>query len=188
MYKQTVTYEDFDDNVVEETLHFSINKIELMENLDIRDAAEEIQARFEGKGDSELSPDDIRDLLNLVKRLTKLAYGVRESSKKFVKNEQIWEDFKSSPAYEAFLFSLFEDPQKAVAFMSGVMPRSLRDAVANEMKDIQKIASTSTSSDETVKQGRTLPSRSAVEQMSPEERRNLMAGLTSDEIAMIYRS
>lgn len=183
MYKQEVQYENFDGEMESETLYFNITKTELTENLDLRDDAEALQTRLEGP-ERELSPDDIRDLLNLIKRIIKLAYGIREGSKKFVKNEQVWDDFKDSLAYDAFLFGLFEHPERAVGFMSGVLPRDLREAASKQMNQLE-LPKFNSDEDVPVAPEKKLPTRAELEAMSREELLEVMPTMTSEDYAKI---
>lgn len=131
MLKQTVTYTDFNDEQQTETLHFNVSKTELMEHLDLKDDLDAVAEKLQAKdGSSILSPDEVREILNLVKRFIRISYGVRSADgKRFSKSEDVWSEFEESAAYDAFLFSLFEDPQRAVDFMTGILPKDLREEV-----------------------------------------------------------
>ncbi|QXO14078.1 hypothetical protein SEA_ALAINAMARIE_54 [Gordonia phage AlainaMarie] len=129
MLKQSVSYTDFDDNDTTETLYFNLTKTELADNLDLEDELKEIQKDFTGQGNRTLEKHEIRRVLELVKTFMRLSYGVRSSDgKRFIKTDQIWEEFTQTAAYDAFLFSLFQEPEKAFAFMIGILPKDARDA------------------------------------------------------------
>lgn len=126
MLKQEISYKDFDDNDQHEVLYFNITKTELTDHLYLRDRFEDLQKAFEGP-QRQLTTDEVRQLLDLVKTFVKLSYGQRSSDgKHFRKSEQIWEDFVSSAVYDEFLFSLFRNPENAIAFLLGVVPADLR--------------------------------------------------------------
>lgn len=126
MLKQTVSYVDFNDQPQEETLYFHLNKVELVEHLDLKDRFEEIIKTLQGPK-RDLEPNEVRAILDIVKTFIELSYGRRsEDGKRFHKTAEIWDDFKSSAAYEEFLFSLFQDPQKGMTFLLGVLPQDLR--------------------------------------------------------------
>ncbi|QEQ94356.1 hypothetical protein HWC66_gp53 [Gordonia phage Chikenjars] len=129
MLKQSVSYTDFDENDTTETLYFNLTKTELADNLDLEDELKEIQKDFTGQGNRTLEKHEIRRVLELVKTFMRLSYGVRSSDgKRFIKTDQIWEEFTQTAAYDAFLFSLFQEPEKAFAFMIGILPKDARDA------------------------------------------------------------
>lgn len=135
MLKQTVTYTDFDDNVAVETLYFNLTKTELFDNLHLKDALEQIQEKFAGEPRS-LSTEDIQEILNLVKTFMRLSYGVRSADgKRFSKKPELWEEFTETAAYDAFLISLFQDPEKAMSFLANILPADLRGEAENAMKE-----------------------------------------------------
>lgn len=141
MLKQTVSYFDFDDNPSQETLYFNLTKTELADNISLRDELEDMQKIFSGDK-KELATEEITRLIDLVKTIMRLSYGVRSADgKRFIKNEDQWTEFTQTAAYDAFLYSLFEDPNKAVLFMTGILPKDVRSAVDAE------IAKTSTADD-----------------------------------------
>ncbi|QAU06285.1 hypothetical protein SEA_RICKMORE_51 [Gordonia phage Rickmore] len=129
MLKQTVTYEDFDENKVTETLYFNLTKTELADNLDLEDELKQIQQDFTNVGDRTLEKHEIRRVLELVKTFMRLSYGVRsDDGKRFMKSPERWQEFTETGAYDAFLFSLFQDPEKAFAFLIGILPKDAREA------------------------------------------------------------
>lgn len=129
MLKQSVTYTDFDDNEVSEVVYFNLTKTELTENLNLQEELENIQQDFTGDRQRTLEEHEIRRILELVKTFMRLSYGVRSADgKRFVKTPQIWDEFTQTALYDAFLFSLFEKPQNALNFMTGILPKDLRQA------------------------------------------------------------
>ena len=77
-----------------------------------------------------MTREDIQDILELVKEFMRMYYGVRsEDGKRFVKTPDLWLNFTQTLAYDTFLFSLFQDASKAMAFMTGILPTDLRGSV-----------------------------------------------------------
>lgn len=142
MLTETIQYEDFDERPASKTLHFNISKAELSENLHLKDTLESLHDRLSGP-ERELTPQEVQEVVNLVKTFMRLSYGVREGDR-FVKSEQVWTDFTQTAAYDAFLFSLFENPIKAIDFLTGVLPKALREEAAKfagpEMAKAREIA------------------------------------------------
>jgi len=137
MLKETVQYEDYNGVNRTETLYFNINQSELMENLSLSDDLEKIQASLEGP-ERQLTTDEVQQILNLVKRMMRLAYGIRsEDGLSFDKDDEgenkIWRQFKNSAVYDAFIMSLFQNPEKAFEFLVNCMPKSLMEAARREM-------------------------------------------------------
>ena len=135
MLKQTVTYTDFDDVERTETLYFNITKSELLANLDLKERLEKSANMLKG-AERELTPEEINEVVQLVKLFMRLSYGVRsEDGRRFKKNADIWEAFTETAAYDAFFMSLFTETNKAIDFLVGVVPKDLRDAAEKEMQN-----------------------------------------------------
>jgi len=134
MIKQTISFEDFNGNPVVETLYFNLSKTELTDDL------EEMIARFESLRDMmtqehELSQAEVKQVLQLIKDLIKRSFGIKSlDGRRFIKTDEIWTEFSQSAAYDAFLFSLFEDPEKAVNFMTSVFPSDLINAASKQLE------------------------------------------------------
>lgn len=134
MLKQELSYEDFDGNIQSETLYFNLTTSELADNMELKDELDKIQESLSGE-ERALTPDEVRRILNLVKTLMRLSYGVRsEDGKRFKKNPQseVWDVFTETAAYDAYVTSLFTNPEKAIEFMLGIMPANLREAAEKQ--------------------------------------------------------
>ena len=130
MLKQTITYQDFDENECQETLYFNLTKTELAENLDLNDRVQTIARMLDGET-RELQTGEVREILDLVKTFMRLSFGQRSADgKRFVKSDDMWKDFTQTAAYDAFMFSLFESPDKAFGFLNGILPKDLREEAA----------------------------------------------------------
>lgn len=124
MLKKTITYDDFDENKVTDTLYFNITKTEISEHLDLVDSFEDLQKIFKEK--HELVVPEIQRILDFVKTLMKLSYGIKSpDGKSFEKSDELWRKFTLTAAYDAFTFSLFENPDEANEFMTGIFPKDL---------------------------------------------------------------
>ena len=133
MLKQTVSYHDFDDNPTQETLYFNLTKTELADNITLKDELDAMQETF-SRERHELTTTEIKQLIDLVKTFMRLSYGVRSADgKRFIKTEEQWTEFTQTAAYDAFLYSLFEEPNKAVVFMTGILPKDVRSTVEEQM-------------------------------------------------------
>lgn len=105
MLKQPVKYFDFDGIEQTETLYFNLNRMELIA----------LQARY-GKEDMDkyiekvVAEEDYQKMYDLLKDIVLTSYGVRsEDGKRFIKNEQIREEFETSLAYEALIEDFHDD-------------------------------------------------------------------------------
>lgn len=130
MLKQQVKYEDFDGNTQTETLYFNLNRMELI-SFQKRYGSENME-NYINKLIEEKQIELMYDLLN---DFVLTAYGIKsEDGKRFIKNDQIREEFKQSLAYEALIEDFHDDSRKVLEhFISGVTAhiRGLNTAAAN---------------------------------------------------------
>lgn len=117
MLKQQVTYEDFDGNTQTETLYFNLNRMELI-SFQKRYGSENME-NYINKLIEEKQIEPMYDLLN---DFVLTAYGVKsEDGKRFIKNDEIREEFKQSLAYEALIEDFHDDSRKVLEnFIAGV--------------------------------------------------------------------
>lgn len=129
MIKQTVSYTDYNNQPQVEDHYFHLTKAELLDHMDLKPQLEALQQRLVSDGEiRDLREEEVMEILQLVKRLVRSSFGKRSTDgKNFYKGDDIWREFESSAAYDAMLFALFENPDKAFAFMSGIMPKDLME-------------------------------------------------------------
>lgn len=126
MIKRDVTFTDFDGAKHTETFYFHISKSNLTDHMvRLKPKFEEAQQRLDGEK-KELSIEDVYLILDLIKDITRLSYGVRsEDGKRFRQTDEVWQDFRDSAAYDALLTGFMEEPATAMEFMQAVMPQDL---------------------------------------------------------------
>lgn len=120
MIKKTVNYVDFNgDNQVED-IYFNLTKAEIteMELSQKGGLTEHIKKISEAQ--------DNRELIALFKSILVKSVGRRSADgKRFVKNDDIREEFISSEAYSTLFMELAFDADAAIEFITGVMPAGL---------------------------------------------------------------
>lgn len=132
MLKRPITYEDLDGNEVTEEFYFNLSKPELV------DMEVEHKQGFKEMIEGIIKTNDRKGLVDEFKKIVLLTYGVRsEDGKRFIKSDQLREEFSQMPAYEALFMELATNEGAAVEFLTGVLPRDLRG-------DMSKIASSPT--------------------------------------------
>lgn len=133
MFMKTVSYEDlFSDREIKHTVYFHLTKTRAMRNLDIKDDLESFQSRIAGE-ERELTTREKQDAFALIERLVKVSYGIRDESGEWRQSDDIYNDFVDTPLYDAVIFSIFESTQSMSEFMTGIMPRDVREQMAKEM-------------------------------------------------------
>ena len=129
MLKENVKYLDFDGVEQTETLYFNINRMELIA----------MQARY-GKEDMAkyieriVEEQDFAKIHDLLNDIILTSYGKKsEDGKRFLKSEEIKEEFRTSLAYEALVESFFDDEGATLGkFVQGITStiRGLESAAA----------------------------------------------------------
>ena len=122
MLKKTITYTDLYDNEVTEDFYFNLTEAEIA-TLEISKNggyAEYLQ--------SIVNAQDGEEIANQLKSIVLKAYGKpSDDGKRFVKSEQLSEEFYQTNAYSELIMSFFRDAKEAAAFMVGVMPKKSRE-------------------------------------------------------------
>lgn len=129
MLKQNVKYLDFDGVEQTETLYFNINRMELIA-MQVRYGKDDM-AKYIERITQEEDFGKIHDLLN---DIILTAYGKKsEDGKRFIKSEELKEEFRTSLAYEALTESFFDDEGQTLGkFVQGITStiRGLESAAA----------------------------------------------------------
>lgn len=134
MFKDSVTYTDFNDESHTEVLWFNITKTDILGKLALVDRAEAIEKNLRGP-ERELTTPEKQEILDVVKDFMELAYGKKSADgRHFRKSPEIWDDFRWSAAYDEYLLSLFMNEKKSFVFITSVMPKDLREQAQREGK------------------------------------------------------
>ena len=118
MLKKTITYIDYNDNERTETHYFDLNEVE----------ATEMELSVEGGMSEKLKAiaksEDKAAMFKIFKEIIAKSYGVKsEDGRRFIKSEQITEEFTQTRAYTKLIMELAQDGEKLAAFFNGVIPK-----------------------------------------------------------------
>ena len=128
MIKKTITYTDYDGNERTEDFYFNLSKPELIE----MQASE--TGGLEKKIEKISKEQDIKKIIELMKEIIKKSYGVKsDDGKRFIKNDEILDEFMQSEAYSELFMALATDADAASEFINGILPKGL----AEEVKKIE---------------------------------------------------
>lgn len=135
MLKQTVKFEDFNGNQVEEDLYFNFTRNEVID-MEMKEG-ESTSDRLKRIGKANDAPAAYREMRSLILA----AYGKKsEDGRKFLKSDEIRDDFESSAAYDQFIWDLFQDIDKMTAFINGILPQeALKQAMENREARTMKL-------------------------------------------------
>lgn len=120
MLKKTIKYTDFNGEEQSEDFFFHLSKAELVE----------LELSHEG-GLSEsmtkiVAAQDGAAIIKEFKNIVLLSYGVKSpDGKRFIKNQQLREEFESSEAYSTLFMELVTNTDAAIEFINGVVPGDL---------------------------------------------------------------
>lgn len=132
MIKKSVTYTDYNDDLVTEDFYFHASKSMLLDKVDFRMRLQVMATTLQGEK-RDLTEVEVLDMISIIRELIEMSYGERsEDGKRFRQSPEIFRDFADSAAYDAMLFDLFKDTQKASEFMTGILPKDLLEAVDAE--------------------------------------------------------
>lgn len=129
MYKKTITYIDFNDQEVTETLYFHMTEAELME---MELANNGIQKRYENAMES----NNVYELAQLMKELILRSYGEKSfDGKRFVKTQEMQDAFKASEAYSKFYTELMQSEDAAAEFVRNILPSNLKETADKALEE-----------------------------------------------------
>ena len=128
MLKKTITYTDYNGVERTEDFYFNLSKAEIAEmELEIPGGmAANLKQITEAK--------DTPSLIKIFKNLILRSYGVKSSDgERFIKNQQVREEFEQSEAYSELFMELATNADSAAEFVNGIIPADL----ANKVKELE---------------------------------------------------
>lgn len=118
MLAKTITFEDFDGNKRTETHYFNMTKAELTKWLTTTGEAtlDKVLIRL-------YTEKNGREIINIFENLLKISYGKKsDDGRKFMKSDEIWEDFHQTEGYSELFMELITDGAKVADFVNKVLP------------------------------------------------------------------
>jgi len=130
LLKKTIEYEDFNGDKVVEDHYFHLSKAELVE-MEMEKPG--------GMGEylqNIVKSEDGKAIITEFKKIILGSYGKRsEDGKRFIKTEELRDEFYSSQAYSELFMELCTDADKAAEFINGIIPAGLEKDVAKMIKE-----------------------------------------------------
>ena len=126
MLKKTFTYNDYNGNPVTEDFYFNLTKAEILEIEMSTDKAVGLEATI-------LALESERDgekLMKLFKRIIRMSIGKKSADgKRFIKSDEIADEFMQTEAYSDLVVELVTDTQKGIEFFNGIIPQPEKPAI-----------------------------------------------------------
>lgn len=129
MLKKTIAYTDYNGVERKEDFYFNLTRAEITEmELEIPGGMTAMIKKI-------TSAQDVPSLVKVFKDLILRSYGVKsEDGKRFVKSEQIRDEFSQTEAYSNLFMELATDEAAASAFINGIVPNIPEQAKKIEAK------------------------------------------------------
>lgn len=125
MLKKTITYTDFNGDEVSEDFFFHLSKAELITlELSHKGGLSEALKRI-------IEAEDGKTLIAEFRNILLSSYGVRsEDGKRFIKNQELRDNFESTEAYSTIFMELLLNTDFAIEFVNGVIPQNMEEELA----------------------------------------------------------
>ena len=118
MLVKKVTYTDYKGVKREEELYFNLSKAEVAE-MELSH-----KGGLSAKINRIVATEDGEEIIKLFKELIIKSYGVvSDDGKRFIKNDQLREEFLQTEAYSELFMELASDADAASAFVNGIIPQ-----------------------------------------------------------------
>lgn len=137
MYIKPITYKDLDGNTRTEDFMFNMSEGELTEmHLSTTGGLDQVVRRI-------ISTQDMPSLFRIFKDLILNSYGVKSlDGRLFEKVDEngrpLKIQFEQNPAYSVLLMEMINDSDKAVEFVTNIMPEHLRAKALEESKKFKE--------------------------------------------------
>jgi hypothetical protein len=126
MIKKTITYTDYNDSTRTEDFYFNLSQAEIME-MELSTAgglAERINKI--------VAAQDQPAIIKIFKDIICKSYGVKSADgKKFMKSDDILNDFVQTEAYSNLFMELATNADAAAEFINGIVPKNAAKQLGN---------------------------------------------------------
>lgn len=122
MIKKTIAYTDYNGVERKEDFYFNLTKAEVMElEMSTKGGLAEMIQRI-------VAAQDQPAIIKIFKELIIKAYGVKSpDGKKFIKNQEVVDDFVQTEAFSELFMELATDADAAAKFVNGIVPANLAE-------------------------------------------------------------
>lgn len=118
MLTKSITYTDYDGVERTENFMFNLTKAELAElNLTTEGGLQAVIQKI-------IDSRDIPEITKWFKKIIMMAYGEKSADgRRFVKSQELTEEFLQTEAYSELFVELITDENAASAFINGIIPK-----------------------------------------------------------------
>ena len=120
MLKKTITYVDYDGNEVTDDFYFNLTQAEILRAEMNTDKAIGLEATIEALKEEKNS----QKIMEMFEKFIRMSIGKKSpDGKRFIKNDEIADEFMETQAYSDLIVSFFQDPQKGADFFNAIIPK-----------------------------------------------------------------
>lgn len=135
MISKTVTYKDYNGVTRTETHYFHLNEAEII------DMEMSVHGGFIENLQTIIDAKDAVTLYKTVKDFIHKSYGVKDAEgRRFIKNQQVLDDFVQTEAYSKIFSELVKNDELASDFIVGILPDDFQEAIAKANAEKAKLA------------------------------------------------
>lgn len=134
MLRKTIKFTDFNGVEKEKVYCFNLTDAELTQlNFSVKGGLEK-------KLEDIIASQDMNEILSIFKEIILLSYGIpSEDGERFIKTDQLREEFSQTAAYSALYMDLLDDV-KAAEFINGIVPKDKRMSKEEIDKNAEEVA------------------------------------------------
>jgi hypothetical protein len=127
MIKETITYTDYNGVERKEDFYFNLTKAEIMEmEMSTQGGLAEMIQRI-------VAAQDQPAIIKIFKDLIVKAYGIKSpDGKRFIKNEDVVNEFVQTEAFSQMFMKLATDADAAAKFVNGIVPADMAKHMAEQ--------------------------------------------------------
>ena len=119
MLKKAITYTDYNGVVRTEDFYFNLSRAEVTE-LQLSE-----KGGYDKMIENIVNAEDNKAIFENFKKIILKSYGIKsEDGRRFIKSEQLSEEFSQTEAFVELIFGLASDENAAAEFIKGVIPQS----------------------------------------------------------------
>ena len=132
MLKKTITYTDYNGTERTEDFYFNLTKAEILEmELSTEGGLQQMIEKI-------IAAQDMPALSKYFKQIILMSYGEKSpDGKRFIKNEQLREEFSQTEAFSQLYVDLATDDKIAADFINGIIPQEAAEAAAEELSVVE---------------------------------------------------
>jgi hypothetical protein len=127
MFERKFTYEGFDGKTYEDTWGFYLSKADILEiQLGTFVGLDQLMKRL-------IETQNGKEIMAVVKEIILKSVGhTSPDGRKFLRNEDLRDEFYQTDAYSQLFTELVTDPEKVLEFIFGAVPKDIGDKMREE--------------------------------------------------------